>query len=68
MKVDMIVYDPGDPSVGIFSSEWIIKDVEIEDKEHREEIRSAFNEAFETLSSGGHKIIFSDEQEGRITP
>jgi hypothetical protein len=56
----LVVYD-GDPSAGIPSATWEIIDVELEDDEHREEVRAAFSGAFELITGGGHRVLFTDE-------
>lgn len=63
--VDVIIRDPGDPSVGIWGQEWVIEDV-IMDEEclPREVLRKATKQFFESyIADEKVNICFSDELE-----
>ncbi len=58
----IVVYYRGDESVGIFSQTWEIENIgEIEDNDHREAVRKAFQDAFTVLCCERVDVIFSDE-------
>jgi len=57
------VFDPGDPSVGIFSAQWeITGGISVEDSEDRKEIREAIRFAFTAITENPI-VKFSDELE-----
>ena len=62
-RIDLYIEFPGDPSVGILSCFWEILNVgeEIQDKEHREEVRTSFKKAFEILIGDIVRVHFTDE-------
>ena len=62
-QVDIVVEEPGDPSVGIWSRTWMIRDVYL-DEDNREEVRKATMEYFERYISEEYvNVLFSDEIE-----
>ncbi len=59
--LDLIITDPGDPSVGIFSQTWEILSVIVE-SESRQQIRDATQEYFQRYIAGeAVSVMFSDE-------
>ena len=62
-RIDLYVEFKGDSSVGILSQFWKILNVgeELIDNKHREEVREAFKNAFETLINEPVKVSFTDE-------
>ena len=59
--LDIVIEEPGDPSVGIWSRTWMIRDVCLDENE-RDEIRKATEEYFERyISEENVSVMFSDE-------
>jgi len=58
----VIIYSPGDPSVGIWSAKWTISGDEMifENEQDREEFREAVLQAFGLLADD-HTVIFGSE-------
>ena len=64
--VDIIITDPGDESVGIFSQTWVIEDVTMV-PQLREELRRATAEYFEYyIAAEKCQVLFSDEIEKEV--
>lgn len=65
--IDLIVSDPGDPSVGIPERVWVIEELlDTDDAEdllpdYREQMRADFRRAFDWLGQGKLRVVFSDE-------
>lgn len=61
--VDVVITEPGDESVGMFSQTWVLENVTIV-RELREQLRKATAEYFESYIAGEKcQVRFSDEIE-----
>lgn len=61
-EVSLIILFAGDESVGISPASWEIQAIgELDDHEHRQEVREAFRDAFGVLLGEQVTVYFSDE-------
>ena len=59
--MDIIITINGDSAAGIPDSSWTVENIHIDDTEHRETVRGAFQLAFGELTGNLSHVVFSDE-------
>lgn len=59
--IEVYIIFPGEKNAGLNSCSWSISNLLFDDKNQREEFREKIHEAFNTITGGGHYVIFSDE-------
>ncbi len=58
------IVSPGDPSVGIFPSQWTLSgDIYFNDKEELEEFRTDLKNTFERIADDAHIETFEEREE-----